>query len=78
MAVAAPPAPAIPVEPVCDGLLVAVAQPGARPCIKPGSGAYFKDCPDCPEMVIVPAGSFTMGSPDSEPERQAVKARSTR
>jgi len=22
----------------------------------------FRDCPDCPEMVILPAGSFTMGS----------------
>ncbi len=68
VAVAAPPAPAIPAEPACDGLLVAVAQPGAgRPCIRPGSGESFKDCPDCPEMVIVPAGSFTMGSPESEP-----------
>ncbi len=69
VAVVAPPAPAIPAEPACDGLLVAVAQPGARPCIKPGSGESFKDCPECPEMVVVPAGSFTMGSPDSEPKR---------
>ena len=29
-------------------------------------GAKFRDCPDCPEMVVVPAGSFTMGSPSSE------------
>ena len=53
----------------CDGLLVAVAA-GDRPCIKPGSGAVFKDCADCPEMVIVPAGRFTMGSPENEPEHQ--------
>jgi len=26
----------------------------------------FKECDDCPEMVVVPAGSFTMGSPESE------------
>jgi formylglycine-generating enzyme required for sulfatase activity len=26
----------------------------------------FKDCPDCPEMMPLPSGSFTMGSPDSE------------
>jgi formylglycine-generating enzyme required for sulfatase activity len=26
----------------------------------------FKDCSKCPEMVVVPAGKFTMGSPDSE------------
>ncbi len=25
-------------------------------------GASFKDCPECPEMVVVPAGSFMMGS----------------
>jgi DNA-binding transcriptional LysR family regulator len=26
-------------------------------------GETFKDCPECPEMVVVPAGSFIMGSP---------------
>ena len=25
-------------------------------------GSVFKDCPDCPEMVVIPAGSFEMGS----------------
>ncbi len=34
----------------------------------------FKDCPDCPEMVVVPAGSFTMGSPDKEPEHQSYES----
>jgi formylglycine-generating enzyme required for sulfatase activity len=29
----------------------------------------FRECDKCPEMVVVPAGSFTMGSPVSEPER---------
>jgi formylglycine-generating enzyme required for sulfatase activity len=29
----------------------------------------FKECATCPEMVVVPAGSFTMGSPESEPGR---------
>jgi len=29
----------------------------------------FKECDKCPEMVMVPAGSFTMGSPASEPDR---------
>jgi formylglycine-generating enzyme required for sulfatase activity len=27
----------------------------------------FRDCPDCPEMVVLPAGKFTMGS--SVPEK---------
>src|SRR5271166_495621 len=61
----------IPWEPenTCDGLLVSVAQSSERPCINPGSGHSFRDCRDCPEMLIVPSGSFTMGSPDSEPGR---------
>ena len=30
----------------------------------------FRDCATCPEMVVVPAGSFTMGSPADEPNRE--------
>ena len=33
------------------------------------AGAVFRDCPECPEMVVVPAGSFMMGSPVSEKDR---------
>jgi len=29
-------------------------------------GTVFRDCPDCPEMVVVPAGKFTMGSSAEE------------
>jgi len=29
-------------------------------------GSVFRDCPDCPEMVVVPAGNFSMGSSVSE------------
>ena len=32
-------------------------------------GETFRDCAKCPEMVVVPAGSFTMGSPQSEKGR---------
>ena len=45
--------------------------------VTPGSGQSFRDrlangqpCPMCPEMVVAPSGSFTMGSPVSEPERE--------
>jgi formylglycine-generating enzyme required for sulfatase activity len=34
--------------------------------VTPGSGRSFRDCRDCPEMVVVPAGEFMMGSPPSE------------
>ncbi|MCI4661661.1 MAG: formylglycine-generating enzyme family protein [Neomegalonema sp.] len=32
-------------------------------------GEIFKDCDICPQMVVIPSGRFTMGSPDSEPKR---------
>jgi formylglycine-generating enzyme required for sulfatase activity len=31
----------------------------------------FRECDDCPEMVVVPAGSFTMGSPSGETGRNS-------
>jgi formylglycine-generating enzyme required for sulfatase activity len=34
----------------------------------------FKDCPDCPDMVVVPAGRFMMGSPTNEPDRRGDEA----
>ena len=33
------------------------------------AGTTFRDCPECPEMVVVPEGSFRMGSPESEEGR---------
>jgi formylglycine-generating enzyme required for sulfatase activity len=33
-------------------------------------GRAFRDCPECPEMIVVPAGSFVMGTPESEPGRE--------
>ncbi len=38
----------------------ATPPPASRP------GTTFRDCPECPEMIVIPAGSFTMGSPPSE------------
>lgn len=34
-------------------------------------GTVFRDCPECPEMVVVPAGTFMMGSPASEKGRDS-------
>ena len=33
----------------------------------------FRDCDDCPEMVVILSGSFEMGAPESELESQAVE-----
>jgi formylglycine-generating enzyme required for sulfatase activity len=33
------------------------------------AGQVFRDCDECPEMVVIPAGSFLMGSPVSEKNR---------
>ena len=54
----------------CDGIEITVGQDERR-CFKPGAGKaeHFKDCPTCPELMVVPAGSFTMGSPANEPQR---------
>jgi formylglycine-generating enzyme required for sulfatase activity len=41
----------------------------------PKPGQTFRDCNDgCPEMVVVPAGSYTMGLPASEPGRDGSEA----
>ena len=39
---------------------IAITAPTAR------QGEIFRDCPSCPEMVVVPAGKFTMGSPTED------------
>lgn len=33
------------------------------------TGEVFRDCADCPEMVVVPAGQFNRGSPRTEKNR---------
>lgn len=35
-----------------------------------GPGERFRDCEGCPEMVVVPAGSYLMGSPSAEEGRR--------
>ncbi len=34
------------------------------------AGQTFKECRNCPEMVVIPSGSFMMGSPADEPDRR--------
>ena len=47
-----------------------VPSPSAGSSRSPGS--VFRDCPDCPEMVVIPAGNFTMGSAAAETTRVGV------
>ena len=61
------PASAVPSH-ACDGVQVLLNSSGTE-CIKPGSGQSFRDCPNCPEMVVVPSGEFMMGAPDTEKDR---------
>lgn len=44
----------------------AAAQSKAAPTV----GERFRDCATCPEMVVVPSGTFTMGSPPGEEGRE--------
>lgn len=75
------PAPA----PTTNGALTPVSPPAgsttAAPTVGDGSddgaigkllqvGKRFRDCPMCPEVVVVRAGSYTMGSPDGQPGRE--------
>src|SRR5208282_5331305 len=37
---------------------------------RPGANRAFKECAiGCPEMVVIPAGKFMMGSPESKKDR---------
>ena len=53
----------------CDGVEAQVGN--ERRCLKAKDG--FKDCSDCPEMVVVPLGSFMMGSNDYDGEKPVHK-----
>jgi len=53
------------------------ARPSAPPAPTPPSahkaGADIQDCPACPVLAAVPAGSFTMGSNSSDPSEKPAR-----
>ncbi|RON48843.1 dihydropyoverdine dehydrogenase [Pseudomonas frederiksbergensis] len=58
--------PALAFAAVVAGLLPGLAQAAAPT----PPGKVFKDCKDCPEMVVLPTGTFTMGTPEDEVGRE--------
>ena len=38
-------------------------------------GTVFRDCSDCPEMVVMPQGAYIMGAPPGEEEQEGVPVR---
>ena len=52
-------------------LLLALAAGMSAASREPGE--KFRDCGECPQMVVAPAGSFSMGSPKGEVGRYAVE-----
>jgi formylglycine-generating enzyme required for sulfatase activity len=58
------PLPHTPLEPGVTSL-TAAQERGLKPM------DTFRECENCPEMVVVPAGSFTMGSPAGESDRSS-------
>lgn len=53
-------------------LAVSVAAGAAEPQRAPGT--VFRGCENCPEMVVVPAGSYVMGTPGAAPAAGAARA----
>jgi formylglycine-generating enzyme required for sulfatase activity len=55
------------------GEQAAVAQAAAQAVAARVPGTVFRDCAECPEMVVVPPGRFQMGSPASEVGREPAE-----
>jgi formylglycine-generating enzyme required for sulfatase activity len=67
---ASPPAEAAATPPVstpASAMALTILSPDRERALKPKE--IFKECEHCPEMIVVPAGAFTMGSPVGELKR---------
>lgn len=57
-----------------DGRLASVLRAFREQGVEPGNGKSFKDCQDCPEMVLVPPGRFMMGMPGLQQAQSIERA----
>jgi formylglycine-generating enzyme required for sulfatase activity len=56
-----------PFSALLTGFFLTVTAYGQTPAASSRApGTVFRDCPVCPEMVVIPAGKFTMGSSADE------------
>jgi len=57
-----------------SGMALAAVLPGMETESRASgsAGNSFKDCPHCPEMVVIPAGEFLMGAEPGEEERESL------
>jgi formylglycine-generating enzyme required for sulfatase activity len=55
------------IAPLAIAATGAAAAPSAAQPIQ--AGQTFRDCSDCPEMVVIPAGRFTMGASQADIKR---------
>ena len=46
--------------------------PASKALVDLKPGEVFKECPECPEMVVIPAGSFDMGSNEGSADEKPV------
>ena len=56
----------------CGGRFIELSN-GRRICVELGGQSSFRDCKTCPEMVVIPAGTFQMGSPVAETLRSSTE-----
>ncbi len=50
-------------------LIILLSESAAAQSVSLSPGASFKDCTDCPDMVVIPGGTFQMGSDRKEQMR---------
>ena len=60
----------LPLVLILGSLLPSIAHAHSALSVDAKPGTVFQDCKDCPQMVVLPAGSFMMGTPDDEVGRE--------